>query len=173
MLAVAMSACQAQSLADCIGDAAHYHGVRENILRAILWNESHMNPNAMHRNANGTYDIDIAQINSIHLRELAARGVPESWLLDGCAAAYVAAWHLRRQVDRLGDTWAAVGAYHSNTPAYSQAYANAVFLTLRKAGVQPPGEMPFPKAAKSSAQVAPPPRRTRPAVVRLAGREFG
>jgi soluble lytic murein transglycosylase-like protein len=112
--------------ADCIDDAAAHHGVNPLVLRAIGWQESRLRPGAVGRNANGTVDIGAFQINSIHLRRLAAHGVGAPQLADGCVSAYVAAWHYRRQVAEFGDTWQAVGAYHSRTPALSARYAKSV-----------------------------------------------
>src|SRR5262249_9697979 len=56
--------------ADCIDDAALHHQVNPYVLRAIGWQESRLNPEALHRNENGTTDLGAFQINSIHLPTL-------------------------------------------------------------------------------------------------------
>jgi len=129
--------------ADCIDDAAVQYQVNPQVLRAIGWQESSLNPRAFHRNANGTADIGAFQINSIHLPGLLGAGITPQALRDGCVNAYVAAWHYRRQVDRYGNTWQAVGAYHSTTPHLNNAYANRIAAILVSWGVLAPASPPF------------------------------
>ena len=116
--------------ARCILDAAQFHGVNPWLLRAILKVESDFNPQAVNRNANGTVDVGMAQINSIHFSELAAWGVAPASLLDGCVASYVAAWHLARQIRRHGNTWFGVASYHSTSPCHNARYAGLLWNTL-------------------------------------------
>jgi hypothetical protein len=143
----------APAKADCIDDAATFHQVNAYVLRAIGWQESHLNPAAVGRNANGSIDFGAFQINSVHLPELARFGVTAQSLADGCVSAYVAAWHYRRQVDRYGNTWAAVGAYHSSTPARGAWYSSRIAAVLRTWNVAlepaalPPGASPAPASA--------------------------
>ena len=129
--------------ADCIDDAAARHQVNAAVLRAIGWQESHLRPDAIGRNANGTVDLGAFQINSVHLPALARYGIAPAALADGCVSAEVAAWHYRRQVSRLGNTWAAVGAYHSATPALGAAYANRIAAILTRWQVLPPAPLPY------------------------------
>lgn len=120
---------------DCVTQAANYHSVNSWILRAILQVESGFNPRAMNRNKNGTVDLGIAQMNSTHFRELSKHDVAPRDLLDACKATYVAAWHLRKQINAHGNTWFAVGAYHSATPCFNQRYTGLVWNVLLKWGV--------------------------------------
>lgn len=128
--------------ADCIDDAAVRHGVNAFVLRAIGWQESHLDPAAVARNADGSIDRGAFQINSVHLPGLARQGVDPTALADGCVSADVAAWHYRRQVERFGNTWTAVGAYHSRTPQRAEAYANRVAAILARWRVLPQGASP-------------------------------
>lgn len=137
--------------ADCIDDAAGQYQVNAYVLRAIGWQESGLNPAALHRNANGTADIGAFQINSIHLPGLLLAGITPEALRDGCVSAYVAAWHYRNQVDRYGNTWRAVGAYHSATSRLNTAYANRIATTLISWGVLSPGS----RSSTSSAGLQP------------------
>lgn len=125
----------APAFADCFDTAASYHGVNPLILRAIAAVESHGNPHALHRNSNGTTDIGELQINSIHLRELAPYGIHEQDLLDECVNVYVAAWHLKKKMVAYGNTWNAVGAYHSQSPRLRDAYARMIKMTLERWGL--------------------------------------
>lgn len=111
---------------DCIPDAAKFHGVNEAVLRAIAWHESRMNPSAVGRNSNGTVDIGRMQTNSVHLQELAQYGITPQHLLDACVSDYVGAWMYARKIRKHGNTWAAVGAYHSETPILRDAYARRI-----------------------------------------------
>ena len=81
--------------ADCFDEAAKYQKVNPLILRAIAWQESHNRPDALHKNANGSTDYGVMQINSIHLpiaravRHLArhADGTVQERLYRGVASA--------------------------------------------------------------------------------------
>jgi len=49
----------------------------------IIWRESNCQPDATHRNANGTIDRGLMQINDINLGWLAGVGISADDLLDG------------------------------------------------------------------------------------------
>ena len=156
---VSLSAC-----ADCIADAAARHLVNADVLRAIGWQESRLQPAAIGRNADGSVDVGAFQINSVHLPELARHGIDRAALADGCVSAEVAAWHYRRQVERLGNGWQAVGAYHSHTAPRAACYANQIAAILMRWNVLPRGALPFatgqtvvPARAPPPSPVAPPP----------------
>ena len=136
---------QAQAIQqDCIRAAARHHGVSARVLQAVAWHESRWAANAVGVNANGTTDLGAFQINSIHLPELQRHGIGRDALLDPCLAAYVGAWHLARQIRSLGNTWAAVGAYHSRTPARQRWYANQIAGILMQWRALPAGPLPYP-----------------------------
>ncbi len=106
----------------CLVPAAEYHTVNPYVLRAILKVESNLNPAAIGRNANGTVDVGIGQHNSMHFKELSKHGIQPAHLMDACVGSYVAAWHLRRVVERHGNTWEGVARYHSATPYFNKRY---------------------------------------------------
>lgn len=120
---------------DCVTEAANYHSVSPWTLRAIIQVESRFNPAAVNRNTNGTMDVGLAQINSMHFKELGKHGIAPRDLLNGCISSYVAAWHLKKQINAYGNTWYAVGAYHSTTPCLNQRYTGLVWNALRSWGV--------------------------------------
>jgi soluble lytic murein transglycosylase-like protein len=115
---------------ECVVKAAERHSVNPWVLKAILKVESNFKPGAVTRNSNGTVDLGMAQINSIHLKELSKYGIAEEDLLNPCVSTYVAAWHLAKQHRRHGNTWFAVGAYHSVTPCFNSRYVGLVWNTL-------------------------------------------
>jgi soluble lytic murein transglycosylase-like protein len=121
-----------QARADCFDEAAKYQKVNPLILRAIAWQESHNRPEALHKNANGSTDYGLMQINSVHLPVLAQYGISTSTLMEPCKNVYIAAWHLRQQMNKYGNTWQAVGAYHSETPSLRDQYARQIVAILQK-----------------------------------------
>lgn len=121
-------------LSKCIVGAAQYHGVNPYLLRAILMVESSLNPKAMNVNTNGTRDIGVAQINSIHLPVLQNHGINESHLMDGCVNTYVGAWLLRKQISRYGLNWFGIAAYHSVTPDKNYRYQVLVYNEMVRSG---------------------------------------
>lgn len=118
--------------ADCFDEAAKYQKVNPLILRAIAWQESHNQPGAMNKNANGSIDYGLMQINSIHLGQLAQYGISTTTLMEPCKSVYVAAWHLRQKMNKYGNTWQAVGAYHSETPSLRDQYSKQIIAILGK-----------------------------------------
>ena len=123
--------------ADCFDEAAGYQKVNPLILRAIAWQESHNRPTAVHKNANGSTDYGVMQINSVHLPVLAQYGISQGTLMEPCKNVYIAAWHLRQKMNKYGNTWAAVGAYHSETPSLRDEYARQIVAILRKWNLMP------------------------------------
>jgi lysozyme-related protein Hpa2 len=111
---------------DCFAAAAAYQHVSPIVLRAIAWQESHGNANAIHRNRNGSTDYGIMQINSVHLPVLSRYGVGADDLMNPCLSIFVAAWHLHKMMVKYGNTWAAVGAYHSERVEERDRYARAI-----------------------------------------------
>ena len=99
--------------ADCIDDAAARYSTNPDVLRAIAFVESRARPDAVRVNTNGSVDRGMFQINSIHLPTLNRYGLDERHLHDACWSSYIAAWLLRAQMNRFGNTWEAIGAYHS------------------------------------------------------------
>lgn len=125
--------------ADCFDDAARYQSVNLQVLRAIAWHESHNRADALHKNENGSIDYGLMQINSVHLPTLSRYGISPRMLMYPCVSIYIAAWHLRQKMNRYGNTWQAVGAYHSETPERRDAYARQIIKILSgQTGVKTP-----------------------------------
>ncbi|WP_420992076.1 lytic transglycosylase domain-containing protein [Cupriavidus sp. 30B13] len=116
----------ARAQQDCFEQAGTYQGVNPVVLRAIAWLESKGDAAAVNRNANGSVDVGQLQINSIHFGALARHGVPSGALTDACVNVYVAAWLLKQKMVRHGNTWRAIGAYHSESPVRRDAYARRI-----------------------------------------------
>jgi hypothetical protein len=109
---------------ECLVDAAREHTVPLAALIGILAAEGGKEGEAR-RNANGSWDLGPFQVNTCNLNELVAAGMgftPEAIMLDGCVNARAAALLLRRELERSGNIWDAIGAYHSRTPQIRDAY---------------------------------------------------
>lgn len=153
----------------CIEEAAIYHKVNAKTLKAIIFQESSGNPNAIHRNINGTADLGAAGINSVHLKDLAKYGLDARSLMNGCTNAYVGAWLYAKKIKKYGNSWKAVGAYHSETPHIGDPYSILIQLHLVHWGYLPKAEWipvhpvakkePKPEPQWTIAQTAPPSRQ--------------
>jgi soluble lytic murein transglycosylase-like protein len=135
-LALSLS-CGVARADDCFDQAGVYQGVNPAVLRAIAWVESKGDPTAITRNANGSIDVGQLQINSIHFGDLARQGVPHGALTDPCVNIYVAAWLLKQKMVKYGNTWRAIGAYHSESPKLRDAYARSIQQILVNWGELP------------------------------------
>jgi hypothetical protein len=94
--------------------------------------ESGLNAWEVRRNSNGTLDVGMAGINSIHFSEIAKFGIAPEQLLDACVATYVAAWHLKKGMQKYGNTWFGIAAYHSVTPYLNNRYQIMIYNQLVK-----------------------------------------
>lgn len=110
--------------------AAQRYGVNERVLYAIARQESGLNPAAVNHNTDGSYDLGLMQINSRWLPQLAKYGITAQHLLDSCINLNVGAYILAEGVKRHGNTWQAIGAYHSSTPWRRDRYAMAIYRHL-------------------------------------------
>ncbi|WP_144106812.1 lytic transglycosylase domain-containing protein [Paraburkholderia sp. BCC1886] len=118
--------------ADCFDHAATAEGVSARLLRAIAHVESNSNPRAIRHNRNGSIDIGIMQINTVHMPELNKRGIHRRDLLNSCKNIYTAAWLLRRNLNAHQSLWTAVGNYHSATPKFHREYLHLVWAELTR-----------------------------------------
>lgn len=118
--------------ADCLDQAATFHRVSPALARGIARVESGMRADATNRNTNGTEDIGLMQINSVHLPRLAKFGITRQSLFDPCTNAYVGTWILADCLSRYGETWTAVGCYNAGAPDKRLRYATRVYQMLSK-----------------------------------------
>lgn len=117
----------------CFDEAAARYRVNEQVLRAIAFHESKLDPSIMVSNSNGSTDIGLMGINTIHLgrgEPLGRGGFTTKTLLQPCSNVMAGAFLLRKKMDQYGNTWQAVGAYHSTTEVYNQAYQAKIKIAL-------------------------------------------
>lgn len=118
--------------ASCPKEAAAHHGVNPDVLKAIIQVESRGNPKAINHNRNNTLDVGRGQINSIHFPELKKYGISSDDLLYGCVNDFVSAWLLRRAIERHGNTWFGIAAYHSATPKHNHRYQGLIYKEINR-----------------------------------------
>lgn len=114
--------------------AAARYGVNPYVLYAIAQQESSLNPQAINNNVNGSTDFGLTQINSVWLPHLKKFGINAKNLMDPCTNLHVGAYILALSVRQYGNTWNAIGAYHSSTPARRDRYAQSIYQRLRAMG---------------------------------------
>lgn len=117
----------------CLMTVANRYEIHPDVLLALLMVEGGTVGRNSRANQNGSYDIGLFQLNTIHLPALAALGISEDELRnDGCLNAAVAGWHLRRiltpkvmaSVTDDESYLRAIALYHSATPKFNEIYAN-------------------------------------------------
>ena len=123
----------------CLAEAGRAHNVPVPLLRAIAQQESGLRPLAVNRNTNGSTDLGLMQVNNRWLPVLARYGITREQLFDACINARVGAWILAAAMRRHGDTWQAVGNYHSATPALNRRYAWAAYRRMVASADVPDG----------------------------------
>jgi soluble lytic murein transglycosylase-like protein len=111
--------------------AAERYGVNPQVLYAIAAQESSLNPSAVHQNEDGSQDVGLTQINSKWLPHLSKLGVTPENLSNPCINMHVGAYLLSLKMIQHGNTWQAIGAYHSNTPWRRDQYAQTIFRRVQ------------------------------------------
>jgi soluble lytic murein transglycosylase-like protein len=114
----------------CFKYASIKHGVSERYLRAIGWVESKFKPDSISKNANGSIDVGVMQINSIHFPMLEKEGITKDYLMNPCVNIDVGARIYASKINRHGDTWRAVGAYNSERIEKHDIYLKRVKKAL-------------------------------------------
>lgn len=128
VLVVAVQAWPACAEMDaCVKQAAQRYQVDERLIHAIIQVESGGNSSALNRNANGSEDIGVMQINSSWMPVLGRYGIKRHHLYDPCTNIHVGAWVLAGNIARYGYTWRAVGAYNARSHAKRQVYVGKVW----------------------------------------------
>lgn len=130
-LSIFCSPLAASQQEDCIIEAAQCFQINPLIIKAIIWQESKNNPQALNKNKNKTVDIGIMQINSVHFKSLKAMGIDETLLRENsCANVFSGSWILKKSIGRYGYTWEGIGSYHSRTPVYHDRYVKKIISLI-------------------------------------------
>lgn len=121
---------RAERVNECFEAASLRYDVSRRLLEAIAVVESSGNPAAINKNANGSEDIGLMQINSSWLPKLGRYGIRRSDLFDPCVNINVGAWIMADNISRHGYSWEAVGAYNAVNPSKRLNYAYKVAEAL-------------------------------------------
>lgn len=113
------------------------------LLRAIARTEGGQT-GTVSRNRNGTVDMGVMQVNSVHLssapHNFLARGITAHQLVnDDCVNIAAGASILRYEIDRASNFWSGVARYHSKKPYYGAIYLEKVLRNLRAIGATAAG----------------------------------
>lgn len=119
----------AGSLSECFQVAGKAFHISPILLRCIADVETGMKQNTIHRNANGTIDVGIMQINSSWISTIGWQHWAQA-KKDACYNIYVGAWVLSKCIKRYGYTWRAVGCYNAGlNGGRNDYYTRKVYLT--------------------------------------------
>lgn len=149
--------------ADCFEHHAARFGLDPNLLRAIADVESGGRPQAVNRShlgRTGTTDVGLMQINTGWLPHLARHGIAASDLQDPCTSIEIGAWILHGLVQRMGNTWEAVGAYNAacsslKGTACTQARSDYAWRVFRRLSARASGAAAAAAAARPRVAPAP------------------
>lgn len=114
-----------ESFGACFLNAASYYGVNPKLLIAIAYTESGLNPRAINKNRNKSYDLGIMQINTSWIPYLKKYDVDPRYVWDPCYNVYLGAMILRYCMDVFGNTWRAVDCYNKG-PKKARSYSTYV-----------------------------------------------
>lgn len=93
--------------------ASNYFNLDPWVLWAVGDTESKHNPYAINKNTNGTYDVGVMQINSIHFEDLKRKyGIEPNDLYDPKISIYVGASILKECFQKHGNNWKAINCYN-------------------------------------------------------------
>jgi len=115
----------------CFDEAGYRYGLDPILLKGIAQVESRMNPYAVGKNNDGSYDYGLMQINTSWAPKLKRLGITWESISDPCTNVMVGAWILRQKVQRHGYNWKGIAAYHSATPSLNAIYANKLAREIR------------------------------------------
>ncbi len=116
-LALALLVGTAKAESYCFEEAGDRYNINPYLLYTIAKVESNLNPNAIHYNKNGSYDIGLMQINSNWLPVLKRFGITEKDLYNPCQNVFVGAWVLAQCINKFGNTWKAIDCYNKGSKA--------------------------------------------------------
>ncbi len=111
------------------------YGKRYGIAPELLWGvaktESDLNPLAIHSNKDGTFDVGLMQINTVHLPLLRRLGREPNDLYDPEVSVALGAYVLSRCISRHGFNYRALNCY--NGRALNNPYSKKVLENIKKA----------------------------------------
>ncbi|MEM4959203.1 MAG: lytic transglycosylase domain-containing protein [Nanopusillaceae archaeon] len=98
----------------CFYEAGKRNNINPVVLLSIAKVESNLRKNAINKNANGTYDIGIMQVNSFWLKRY--KFTPQ-YISHSCTNIYFGAYILKQCFDRFGYSWKGIDCYNKGLKA--------------------------------------------------------
>lgn len=130
--------------ATCWRLAEDTYGIDHRLLHAIAQAESNFVADARNVNRNGTVDMGLMQINSVHFPRLKKLGVTETMLVKNpCVSVMVGASILSEMMGRYGYGWEAVGAYNAGTAKKNRVLRRKYASRISAIYSQNTGENPW------------------------------
>ena len=111
ILLILAMVCPKNARAFCFKQAGQTYGISPQLIKAIAYQESAFDSNAIHHNRNGSFDYGVMQINSWWFETLGKM----RWqsLSNPCFNVMVGTWILRDCIDRYGYTWDCLSCYRT------------------------------------------------------------
>ncbi|UXV18344.1 transglycosylase SLT domain-containing protein [Pseudomonas fluorescens] len=109
--------------ASCWDEVARRYDIEPELLQAIAAVESGYQAQALNvGNSDGSRDIGLMQINSMHLPRLLKQGITQERLLsEPCLSIEVGASILAEFIQRFGYNWTAIGSYNAGVAPEREA----------------------------------------------------
>ncbi|QTP13349.1 lytic transglycosylase domain-containing protein [Serratia symbiotica] len=126
-----------RQLEPCIQQASERYRINTEIFRAVVLTE-YTKPGQVVTNKNGSVDMSVAGINSIHLPELKKFNIDKDLLVNNtCVNLMVGAWILAQRMAEVDindpkQLWRAIGAYNSKTPKWNLIYQKLVWNNIQR-----------------------------------------
>ncbi|MBP4081536.1 lytic transglycosylase domain-containing protein [Aeromonas sp. MrichA-1] len=121
-------AVEPEMLSKCIDFASKRFDVNKIVIRAIV-NVEGGKIGTISRNSNGSYDLGVMQINTIHLKDIRKKYPRVGWrelAFNPCINIAVGTSILSERISESPNYWLGVGSYHSKTPKYRNRYLGKV-----------------------------------------------
>ena len=112
----------------CVASASTQYGIHQNIIKSLIAVEGGR-IGTRSRNSNGTYDMGIMQINTIHTDSIKKNlgYTAQEIIMDPCKNIMAGTWILWQRIKESPQKiWVAVGNYHSKTPRHRHNYLKNV-----------------------------------------------
>ncbi|MBB1390225.1 lytic transglycosylase domain-containing protein [Shewanella sp. SG44-6] len=123
---------------ECAENAAYRRNIDPDILLSIILEGERGNNGSVVSNTNGSYDLGVAQVNTIQFTEPWFKKIYPDWKTvanNVCVNISAAADVLKRRIDELSpgeSIWNAVGHYNSKTKLIKLTYLRKVMIGYRK-----------------------------------------
>jgi hypothetical protein len=112
----------------CVNESSQSYSLKPEMLKTIIAVEGGQVGTISH-NANGSYDLGIMQVNTLHLPGIKA-SLGYDWkdlVFDACKNIQAGSWILSQRLSEVpGKPWLAVGNYHSKTPELRTKYLKKI-----------------------------------------------